>query len=352
MGKKFGLIQVFRGFAAMLVVLCHMSGSTLTYFGTSFLSDIFFEGYIGVDFFFVLSGFVITYVHFKDIEGGSNRIIFLKKRFIRIYPIYWIIASAYLFLLILSRGKTNHLSHVMNFHSMDEWIFIISSFFLIPAKYEFFLPVAWSLSYELIFYIVFFVFILLGLKKAKYIFIMWCFLILAKICLSYWYTFPDIMILNERIIEFLSGCFVAYLILKTFYLNNKVWLLLFCLGIYFLFLIYPTMLKTSLGILILSFLMGLIVYKIVYIDIVQEFRYSKLFLLLGEASYSIYLSHLIFLSALFRAFQLLITVFNVHNIYLLHVLIIILFLFTILGGVLVFRFVETPVLRFFNKNLL
>ncbi|SEI40379.1 Peptidoglycan/LPS O-acetylase OafA/YrhL, contains acyltransferase and SGNH-hydrolase domains [Dyadobacter koreensis] len=352
MKKKLELLQIFRGFAAMLVVLCHISGSTRPYFHTSFLGDIFFQGYIGVDFFFVLSGFIITYVHFKDLIHCSNQTTFLKKRFIRIYPFYWIIATVYLLLIFLLDGKTNHLDHNMDFRSAQEWCFIVYSYLLLPVQPNFFLPVAWSLAYEVIFYITFFICIMTGLKTAKYIFFVWLAAVLLKMFLSELICIPNIILLNERIVAFLCGCFVAYLILKSYHLNVWIWAVALVLSLLCLVPDYPHILLRPHGIMVLAIVMSLIIYRVVIIDITRQFRYPAILLLVGEASYSIYLSHLIFLSTLFRLFRIIVEKLHIYNSLILQSLIFILFLFTIAGGVLIFRFVESPVLRFFNRKLL
>ena len=352
MKKKLELLQIFRGFAAMLVVLCHISGSTRPYFHTSFLGDIFFQGYIGVDFFFVLSGFIITYVHFKDLELGSNKTVFLKKRFIRIYPFYWIIATVYLALIFLLNGKTNHLDHTMDFQSAHEWCFILYSYLLLPVQANFFLPVAWSLAYEVVFYIAFFICIMTGLKAARYLFFFWLAAVLLKILLSELIYIPNIIFLNERIVEFLCGCMVAYLILKSYHLNVWIWAVVLIGAVGCLVPDYPHILLRPEGILLLALVMSLIIYRVVITDLTRQFQYPAILLLVGEASYSIYLSHLIFLSTLFRLFRIIVEKLHIYNSLILQSLIFILFLFTIAGGVLIFRFVESPVLRFFNRKLL
>lgn len=69
-------LQVIRGIAALAVVLFHEQ--ELTSFGPHAVSNNWFTalfkfGYAGVDIFFVLSGFLIVYVHYGDI-GRPSRI--------------------------------------------------------------------------------------------------------------------------------------------------------------------------------------------------------------------------------------------------------------------------------------
>jgi hypothetical protein len=63
--RNFDTLQLLRGIAAMLVVFYHGTH-------TDFLG--FFKfGYMGVDLFFVLSGFIILYIHFTDF-GVKHRL--------------------------------------------------------------------------------------------------------------------------------------------------------------------------------------------------------------------------------------------------------------------------------------
>ncbi|MFX8653275.1 acyltransferase family protein, partial [Acinetobacter baumannii] len=53
-------------------------------------SSIFLWGRWGVCFFFVLSGFIIAHVHWKDL-GSPDRVSgFLWRRLVRIFPTYWL----------------------------------------------------------------------------------------------------------------------------------------------------------------------------------------------------------------------------------------------------------------------
>jgi exopolysaccharide production protein ExoZ len=89
---KLDLIQFLRGMMAIIVVLHHISGAMFFYLNKNWVYDIFSVGWFGVDFFFVLSGFIMVYAHKEDYILRTNVAKFFKKRFTRIYPTYWIIA--------------------------------------------------------------------------------------------------------------------------------------------------------------------------------------------------------------------------------------------------------------------
>ena len=70
--KNLQSIQLLRGIACLLVMLRHI---TLTFFQTfhsTFLSNIFDSGGSGVDIFFVLSGFIITYSNRQHIGKAAH----------------------------------------------------------------------------------------------------------------------------------------------------------------------------------------------------------------------------------------------------------------------------------------
>ena len=108
------------------------------------MGDCFLFGHAGVDFFFVLSGFIIAYVHARDIGRPERLARYLQRRFTRIYPFYWIICLLTLPLLAFSTHQD--LPTGMN---------IGTSFLLIPIGQLPFIDVAWTLRHEVVFYVLF-----------------------------------------------------------------------------------------------------------------------------------------------------------------------------------------------------
>lgn len=140
---RFEPIQHLRGFAAIYVLLFHL--------GIRFDIDLFRFGHKGVPLFFAISGFIIAYVHERDVGSSKVREYFLKRAS-RIFPPYW--ASYLLFLvLILAAGMGSSL------HREPSNIFL--NFFLIQPPSQSILPVAWTLVFELYFYVMFGIFYVL-----------------------------------------------------------------------------------------------------------------------------------------------------------------------------------------------
>lgn len=131
-----------RFFFAFFVFLSHLQGikSGNPIFNW-FVRNIFFEGYIGVSFFFILSGFVISYSN--DLKISKNKfhnIRFYKARFFRLYPLYL------LTMLICAVSIANI--------SWPTWlinIFAIQSFLPTINSHVINAP-SWSISNEFFFY--------------------------------------------------------------------------------------------------------------------------------------------------------------------------------------------------------
>lgn len=136
-------IQAGRGIAAVLVLLYHLNNivfGTPKYFPTKPFGTFFDMGHAGVDFFFVLSGFIIMYVHRGDIGHPEAAGRYLFRRLVRIYPIYWIALA-----LVLPPYLAMHGAAVAD---------IASSVLLIEYG-EMILGPAWTLCHEVMFYAAF-----------------------------------------------------------------------------------------------------------------------------------------------------------------------------------------------------
>ena len=76
---KINSLESLRGVAALSVVLYHLPAISFYHFS---------KGLFGVYFFFSLSGFVIAFNYFGKIKNFKSFLNFLKKRFLRLYPLH------------------------------------------------------------------------------------------------------------------------------------------------------------------------------------------------------------------------------------------------------------------------
>ena len=91
-----------RGLAALLVVFYHIKHYLLPLAFLGVFSPLFADGYLAVDFFLVLSGFIISYKYAVDFKAGvsANYLDFMSRRLARIYPLHAFVMLCFLTLPI------------------------------------------------------------------------------------------------------------------------------------------------------------------------------------------------------------------------------------------------------------
>ena len=97
--------DILRGLAILLVAGTHMSNPDLPdVFATTAIT----YGWLGVDIFFVLSGYLIGTELLKPVEGGGtpDLRVFYLKRGLRILPVFWLVLLLYWLFPILREGAT------------------------------------------------------------------------------------------------------------------------------------------------------------------------------------------------------------------------------------------------------
>jgi peptidoglycan/LPS O-acetylase OafA/YrhL len=155
-------IQASRAVAALLVALLHLSMifGKPEYWGVDPARGAFKFGHSGVQFFFVLSGFIIFYIHRPDIGSPGRVWNYLAKRFIRIYPVYWVVLLGISAVLVLVPSFGTEVQR--------QWSVVLASLTLLridallPSTWysanelwQGIVPVSWTLFHEVLFYLMF-----------------------------------------------------------------------------------------------------------------------------------------------------------------------------------------------------
>ncbi|GAB1790261.1 acyltransferase [Priestia megaterium] len=295
-GSKLVLIQLFRGIAALLVVALHTTDSSQEYFDYNYLNGMFLPGWAGVDFFFVLSGFIIFYIHLKDIGVPDKLKSYTLKRLIRIYPTYWIITLLILPYFFMSLKDNEELNFIM----------ILKSFLLFPQEKEPILRVAWTLSYEIFFYLLFGLLIAIKRYIAYFILSSWGILIV----INYTFQLIDVnnkfffyFILNPYNLEFLLGGVCGILLSNykikygKYILATGILLFLVCWILTLDGYLTKYIIYSRIGFGCASFL---IILGASAINIETNIKMPIWLSTLGNASYSIYLIHIVVLALTFK----------------------------------------------------
>jgi exopolysaccharide production protein ExoZ len=139
---KIQSLQAGRGIAASAVILHHSAIAAHNFGQAAPGYAILSRGYIGVDFFFVLSGFIIFH---STVGRGKSLRDYAGARFRRIYLPYWPIGLA----VALAYVAMPHLSA-----SNRGWSWL-PTLTLLPVDSAPALSVAWTLKHEMLFYILF-----------------------------------------------------------------------------------------------------------------------------------------------------------------------------------------------------
>jgi len=267
-------IQYLRAVAALMVVVHHAHNHRDWLFNP-------LEGYYsfawGVDIFFVISGFIMYLV-----ARNEEPLEFLKRRFIRVAPFYWCATVAFLMI----NWRFDFLSI-----PLWEWERVLKSLAFIPhynsLSQGYILPYlipGWTLNYEMFFYFIFFVAIISGR-----IIQITSIAILGLFITGFLFDFNNPIMdtyTKPILLEFLVGVWIASIYIKG-YLRQYTSLFLF-LGFVGLFVLpaFDGQFPLIWGrILFSSFiLIGALSYG-------AKVPHSSFLKLLGDASYSIYLTH-------------------------------------------------------------
>ncbi|MBD1810749.1 acyltransferase [Microcoleus vaginatus DQ-U2] len=338
-------MQVYRGIAAVLVVMFHLNDMSAERLNQVTFFNVFQAGWSGVDYFFVLSGFIMVYVHRSAIGKKDQLKSFLVKRAVRIYPIYWIITLTVLcfFLVIPGFGNNKDL----------DWGQVILSLLLIPQKDKPILDVGWTLIYELYFYFLFSIAIWLKPKHSRPILLTWLFVTILHFCKIV--KFPRAFFLLNIVfgnmnLEFVMGCLAGYIVIKY---NNKLgkyrWILF---GIANLGYVILGMLVASRNIefeRITTFgvLAALLIIAATSIDLKDSTKIPYVLIFLGDASYSIFLTHGPLISASTKIVQKA----NLGKYYDGFFAPALLALFAVVCGCIFYSLIEKPLTVFMRKNI-
>ena len=280
--ELFGL-QALRAAAAIAVVAVHAADYLKEKNGVVPPQLTWFHGVAGVDLFFVISGLVMT-ISTANSKGGARAArVFFWRRLQRIAPLYWMLTALKVGLVWLSPSlSTRGMSSGWN---------IVASFLFIPSlgpggELRPVIPVGWTLSFEMAFYVLFALAMVLARRR-------WILLTLAVLCLAGLGfarkdTWPAWTALADPIVlEFLAGAGIGWLLRSAKLPGRLASIALLTGGIAGIVLFSPA--NNAQRPLVWGFPAAMIVLGMLGLEGMIGCRLPKWLLQLGDASYSIYL---------------------------------------------------------------
>ncbi len=282
--RRIDLIQALRAIAALMVAAFHLQAAAIDRTDYDGVFRLFGHGEAGVDLFFVISGFIIYYT--AQNRNGLTATEFVRARFWRVYPPYWGVLLLYLALAGMASLKPG----LVNFSFVVTPRSLLNSTLLLPQPDQI-LTVAWTLAVEVMFYLLFgLTFFRFG--KRGFFAAMAAWAVAAQVFVhSSDLDHPLLgLVLYRGVIEFLFGAIVAVLLLRGQIHRPRLALAIGLLGFSVWLLGGYENLGLDLG---REWGAGIPAALILYGIVRSSIRLPGWILLIGEASYILYLIHLL-----------------------------------------------------------
>lgn len=340
MKKELESLQFLRFVAISLVIFAHLP--TVQYNPHfSFLGG----GGIGVDLFFIISGFIMMYVT----KENTNPSKFFLRRFLRIAPLnifftLVIVIASYLLFLNPEFANTGVLYH-FPYSKVDLEYFLKSIFFVhlfdTPIN-----AIAWSLQNEFVFYSLFAICLFLNINRLLFFGVYGILIVMYNVFGGFGIENKFIAYLfYPLMIEFVMGVFLYKIyIMNLLKPSDKIIVIFFMLIVVLFFGKFDSFYQGDFQ-RVLSW--GTISFFVIYLFLIYEenLKFAKIFIFFGDASYSLYLTHwtLFSLSGFFiyRLEQI--------NYYSFYVAICVTLAFIV--GVLVYKYIELPMHNFIRNKI-
>jgi len=296
--------------AALGVFVSHLgilSQSSISQFNVA--AKYFFNGYIGVTFFYILSGFIINYSFSKHMEEGkfSNK-DFIVYRLARLFPVHIISLICVLFIF----GYTKNFEAI-NKESLIYNALLVQSFIPISDYYFSFNPVSWSISCEMFFYLSF---CLLVKFKSRYL---TSTLLVIVIVNLFFLLNPPVNISSHWLFYinpfFRIGDFIIGVLISRVFLAKKVNIkpaicsameigsLFFLAFTVYVATNYVSYMNIKYDLLYIPCMAMIVIAFAFDGGVISKFLSNRYLILLGEASFSFYMFHWIIISKLMEIMQ-------------------------------------------------
>lgn len=342
-------VQALRGVAATFVVIFHAVEIWRKMTGFDLFPGPWDRGWSGVDLFFVISGFIMVWICTEPSSPLRKPGRFLYDRLTRIYPLWWIYCAVMASYFFLSYGQPSAPGSEMPGGPTGHFL---QSMLLWPTGQLPVLGVGWTLTFELAFYAVFALFLLLPQRFWIALLAVWAIAIGLSWPEEVTARLPNSwlgVLLNPLCLQFIQGGAVAWFMRSWSVKAGFGWM--FLLAGIFLFgalLIAGNQIAdlTTHGVRALLFGPAgmLIVAGLVTLEGQNKIQIPSVMKAVGDSSYTLYLAHFIGLLAYARICEFF-GLFDVPNAVAMGLFVLIGIGASLIGSHLAYRLIERPLLK-------
>ena len=285
-------LQYLRGLAALAVVFCHVFSNRVAQDWGTYRD----YGNAGTDVFFVMSGFIMWRTASRTARSGVLR--FLLRRIVRIYPIWWITLTVWIAMRFLVPDRLHNAD-------VTGWS-VAASYALVPCYHVVFhghvwpiLVPGWTLEVEILFYLLFAGTLCFTQGRIRLVTILSILAMLSVVGFRHNAVDAFLQDLSQPLmLEFAAGIVVATQFdrLRALLPALSITLLIVGIGLS-VFLTGPTIDGAPVRAATLGPAATLIVAGCIGLEDILRAAPSRTLLLLGDISYSIFLTHTISISA-------------------------------------------------------
>jgi len=342
------LLDIARGFAAIVVGIFHYKifydhnlseneyiFENQPYF--NYIRLIYEHGWIAVQFFFLLSGFIFFKLYLKKIfKKKISFYNFMVLRISRLYPLH--IITLIIVLLIYIHLENNNFQNPIR-ADLEHFIY---NLFLIHewglSKFSSFNEPSWSISVELLMYLIFFYIAL----RTKIIFLSLLIILLSSI-----------LFFKFKLLGYGGYCFfvggLSYIIFENIKINQKNKIIFFLIVIFISFFLLISFDYNSIiiKIILLTFFFPSLINLLYLINKLSP-QIGKKLSLIGDVSYSFYLIHfpIILITILIQSHLKLKINFDSNLIFWLYMIV------TFLISFFSYRFIEIPLKKILRQKFI
>jgi len=286
-------IQILRALAATLVVVGHSyhdAGYIALQTARPPIDLSYFDTGIGVDIFFVISGFIMIYTTAGSFGRRGAALAFLKRRFVRIAPLYWLMTTGIILVAVVAPNFLNV--------PIENWHSIVMSYLFIPdirgnGEVRPILASGWTLNYEMFFYAAFACCLMLPLRRG----VLWLggFLVFISVVGSV-VALPGTVLTfwtDSIVLEFMLGVLIGLACLSSWRLSASTALTLTAIAVVLAIAFGPIWGWDRIlpRFLCAGMPAALLVAAAAWGPSLSPTRFVTLLVAMGDASYCLYLTH-------------------------------------------------------------